>query len=302
MFDVKKNCKFIRQNLCPFLLNNLNLLIMKRILVPIDFSEYAIEALKVAAQIARKNNSEIVLLHMLELPHQATDFIGAGGKSIPEIMNYKNKSISNLEGLMDADYLKGINVSEAIEFKKVTDGIIDASQKNNVDLIVMGSHGTSGLDELMVGSNAEKVVRLSTIPVLVVKKGTTEFKVRNFVFASDFSKETKKPFQKMLEFAKIFDSTLFLVMICTPNSFKTTDIAKKIMSDFVANFDVENYSSHIYNDTNIENGIVNFAESVDADLIGMCTHGRTGLAHFFNGSIGEDIVNHALKPVITFKI
>lgn len=275
---------------------------MKRILVPTDFSKYSDEALKVATQIARKNNSEIILLHMLELPHQTSDVMGGSGKSIPEIMFYKNKAISRLEKLMDDDCLIGLNVSEAIEFKKVAEGVIDASEKNSVDLIVMGSHGTSGFKELLVGSNAEKIVRFSNIPVLVIKKGDDGFKARNFVFASDFSKETKKPFRKMIEFAKIFDSNLFLVMICTPNSFKTTRDAEKIMHDFIANFEVENYSTHIYNDTNIENGIVNFANSVDADLIGICTHGRTGLAHFYNGSIGEDIVNHIIKPVITFKI
>lgn len=275
---------------------------MKRILVPTDFSKYSEEALKVAVQIAKKNNSEIILLHILELPHQASDFISGSGKSIPEIMHYKNKAVTNLENLMDSAFLIGINVSEAFEFKKVTEGIIDASLKNKVDLIVMGSHGTSGFDKLFVGSNAEKVVRLSEIPVLVVKKGTVEFKSNNFVFASDFSKETKKPFRKMIEFAKIFESKLFLVMICTPNSFKTTHSAEKIMRYFIADFDIENYSCQIYNDTNVENGIVNFAESVNADLIGICTHGRTGLAHFFNGSIGEDVVNQALKPVITFKI
>lgn len=274
---------------------------MKRILVPTDFSKYSEEATKVAAQIAKKHNSEVILLHMLELPQQASDALG-DGKSIPEIMLYKNRAISNLETLMDAKYLKDINVSEAIEFKKVHDGILDACEKNKVDLVVMGSHGTSGFDELLVGSNAEKVVRLSKIPVLVVKKEAKDFKARNFVFASDFSKETRKPFQKMMEFAKIFDSNLFLVMICTPNSFKTTHQAEKTMHDFIANYDIENYSTHIYNDTNIENGIIHFANSVDADLIGICTHGRTGLAHFFNGSIGEELVNHAVKPVITFKI
>jgi nucleotide-binding universal stress UspA family protein len=274
---------------------------MKRILIPTDFSKYSEEALKMGAQIARKFDSEIILLHILELPHQASDVMG-GGKSIPEIMFYKNKAISNLEKLMDSKYLKGINVSEAIEFKKVHEGVLDASKKNNIDLIVMGSHGTSGFDELLVGSNAEKVVRFSTVPVLVVKKEAKEFKARNFVFASDFSKETRKPFRKMMEFAKIFDSNLYLVMICTPNSFKTTHDAEKTMHSFIANFDVENYSSHIYNDTNIENGIVNFANSVDADLIGICNHGRTGLAHFFNGSISEDLVNHAIRPIITFKI
>ena len=274
---------------------------MKRILVPIDFSKYSEEALKVAAQIARKNNSEIILLHLLELPHQGSDSIGGGG-SIPEIMFFKNKAISKLEDLMDAEYLKGIYVSEAIKLEKVPEGILEVSKINHVDLIVMGSHGTSGFEELLIGSNTEKVVRLSDIPVLVVKRNAGDFRVRNLVFASDFSREIRKPFQKMLEFAKIFDSNLYLVMICTPNSFKTTQVAEKIMHDFVADFDIGNYSTHIYNDANIEKGIFNFANSIEADLIGIGTHGRTGLSHFFNGSIGEDVANHSTRPVITFKI
>jgi nucleotide-binding universal stress UspA family protein len=274
---------------------------MKRILVPVDFSQYSVEALKVAAQIARKNNFEIILLHLLELPHQVSDDFG-NGNSIPEIIYFKNKAIEKLEELMDSVFLQGIEVFESVEFKKVDEGIIDASTKNNADLIVMGSHGTSGFNELLVGSNTEKIVRYSKVPVLVIKKGVKEFNANHFVFASDFSKESRKPFRKMLEFAKLFDSKLFLVTICTPASFKTTFATEKNMENFIAHFEIENYSKHIYNDTNIESGIVNFANSVNADLIGMCTHGRTGLAHFYNGSISEDLVNHALKPVITFKI
>ena len=274
---------------------------MKRILVPIDFSKYSEEALKVAAQIARKNKSEIILLHLLELPHQGGDTMSTGS-SIPEIMFYKNAAIGNLEELMDADYLKGIYVSEATKFEKVPEGILEVSKTNQVDLIVMGSHGTSGFEELLVGSNAEKVVRLSEIPVLVVKRNAGDFRAKNLVFASDFSKEIRKPFQKMLEFAKIFDSNLYLVMICTPSSFRTTQVAEKIMHDFVADFDMENYSTHVYNDANIEKGIFNFANSVEADLIAIGTHGRTGLSHFFNGSIGEDVANHSKRPIITFKI
>ena len=274
---------------------------MKRILVPVDFSEYSVEALKVAAQIARKNNFEIILLHLLELPHQASDDFG-NGNSIPEIIYFKNKAIEKLEELMDSSFLKGIEVLESIEFKKVDEGIVDASLKNNVDLIIMGSHGTSGFNELLVGSNTEKIVRYSKIPVLIIKKGVKEFNVNNFVFASDFSKETRKPFRKMLEFAKLFNSKLFLVTVCTPASFKTTPATEKTMENYLAHFDIDNYSTHIYNDTNIENGIINFANSVKADLIGLCTHGRTGLAHFYNGSISEDLVNHAVKPIMTFKI
>ena len=275
---------------------------MKRILVPTDFSDHAEYALRVAAQIARENNSEIVLLHMLELPHQASDAVGSG-HDIPEIMFFKNKVISNLEELMEVDYLEGITVSEIIQFEKAFEGILAVSKTNNIDFIVMGSHGSGGFQEMFIGSNTEKVVRFSDVPVLVIKNKTDNFKADNFVFASDFSQEIKKPFKQLLEIAGLFNSKLNLVMINTPSSFKPTHIAEKIMNDFIKEFNYPNYSLHIYNDVNVEKGILNFANSVQADLIGMCTHGRrTGFAHFFNGSVSEDLVNHAKLPMVTFKI
>ena len=274
---------------------------MKRILVPTDFSQHAEYALRVAAQIAKQNNSEIILLHLLELPQQAGDALGSG-HNIPEIMFFKNAAINNLENLKYADYLEGISVSEVVLFDKTFEGVLSVSKKNNIDIIVMGSHGASGFHEMFIGSNTEKVVRLSEVPVLVIKNRTDEFKSSNFVFASDFSEEIKKPFKKVIEFAKAFKSHLNLVMINTPNSFKSNLAAEKIMSEFIKNFNYADHSLHIYNDMNIEKGISNFANAMNADLIGMCTHGRTGLAHFFNGSISEDIVNHTGKPIITFKI
>ncbi|HMI07640.1 MAG TPA: universal stress protein [Flavobacterium sp.] len=274
---------------------------MKRILVPTDFSKHAEYALKVAAQIARENNSEIILLHMLELPHQGSDAIGSGS-DLPQIMYYKDKAISTLEDLMDVDYLNGINVSEIIQFEKVFEGILNTTKKNDIDFIIMGSHGASGFQEMFIGSNTEKVVRFSEVPVLVIKNDTPNFKAENLVFASDFSPEIKKPFGQLIEFAKSFNAHLKLVMINTPNTFKSTGVTEKIMSDFMKDFHYPNYSMHIYNDVNVEKGILNFSNSVNADLIGMSTHGRTGMAHFFNGSISEDLVNHTVRPVITFKI
>lgn len=274
---------------------------MKKILVPTDFSKHAEYALRVAAQIARKNNSEIYLLHMLELPHQGNDAVSSGS-AIPQIMLFKNLAINKLDNLIDSDFLVGLTVLKIIQFEKAFDGIMEISKKNNIDFVVMGSHGASGYEEMFIGSNAEKVIRSSEVPVLVIKNKTDDFKTDNFVFASDFSDEIKKPFAKLVELATIFNSHLDLVMINTPNSFKTTAVAEKIMTDFLKDTNFTNYSTHIYNDVNVEKGILNYSSSVNADLIGMCTHGRTGFSHFFNGSISEDLVNHAVRPVITFKI
>lgn len=274
---------------------------MKRILVPTDFSQHAEDALKVAAQIAKKNDSEIIILHMLELPNQMNDAI-LGGASIPETMLFMKKANEMLDEAASKPYLDGISVTEIVKMDKPIHGITQVSTDYEVDLIVMGSHGSSGIEELLIGSNTEKVVRNSEIPVLVIKKDFSDFKVDNIVFASDFTDETKAPFKKLLDFTQFFDSKIHLVTICTPNSFKPTHVIEKAMSAFVSEFNITNYSAHIYNDTNIEKGIINFSNSVNADIIGMCTHGRTGFAHFFNGSISEGLVNHAVRPVITLKI
>lgn len=274
---------------------------MKTILVPTDFSKHAEHALKVAAQIAKKNNGKVILLHMLELQQSGNDAITTA-HDIPELMFFKNAAVSKLDELVDSPYLDGIEVTSIVQFHMAFHGIIENAEKHNVDLIVMGSHGASGFQEMFIGSNAEKVVRNSTIPVLIIKKDEENFKVDNLVFASDFSDEIKKPFAQVIEFAKSFDSHIKLVNITTPNNFTPSRVAEKKMNDFIADFNFTNYSTHIYNDINIEKGILHFAKDSNSDVIGMCTHGRKGLAHFFNGSISEDLVNHSKRPVVTFKI
>lgn len=274
---------------------------MKRILVPTDFSKHAEYALKVAAQIAKKNDGEIFLVHMLELPTSGNDALSTAHE-IPELMLFKNAAINKLDSIMNADYLEGIKVSKIIQFEMAFDGIVKNGKAHNADLIIMGSHGASGFQEMFIGSNTEKVVRNSDIPVLVIKGDKEVFSAKKFVFASDFSDEAKKPFEKALSFANGFGAHLHLVNINTPNNFKSTKVAEKIMKEFLNGIDVSNISTHIYNDVNVEKGILHFAKSIDADIIGMSTHGRKGLAHFFNGSISEDLVNHAKRPVITFKI
>jgi nucleotide-binding universal stress UspA family protein len=274
---------------------------MKTILVPTDFSTQATHALKVAASIAKKNNSHIVLMHTLEIPSQMKDAI-VNTAEIPQIMLYINKTKEKLTEIAKESFLKDIQVTTHVHFEPATNGIVHYTQNHLVDLIVMGSKGTSGMNEILVGSNTEKVVRQVDLPVLVIKNKIDNFEVNDMVFASDFSEETKKTFQKVINMADFFNAKLHLVMISTSNNFTTTTQYKKLTEEYIHIYKLNNYTVQQYNDTHIENGILNFANSIDADLIAIGTHGRTGLAHFFNGSITEDLVNHTVKPVITFKI
>ena len=276
---------------------------MKRILVPIDFSKEAENAARVAAHIARKTDSEIYLVHMLELPVTTVDPAEMNAiSSEPQIIYFMKLAHEKFEKFIALPFFKGLKVVESVQFQHAFSGIIAESEKSNIDLIVMGSQGASGLQEMFIGSNTEKVVRRSKIPVLVIKKEVDQFEVNDMVFASDFNKESKTTFQRVADFANLFDAKLHLLYINTIHNFNTTKNIEKRIADFMKDFDFSNYTTMIYNDISIEKGILSYARDIDADLIALNTHGRSGLSQLFNGSIGQELANHALRPVITFKI
>ena len=203
---------------------------------------------------------------------------------------------------LDRNFLEGIEITPVIKHFKVFSEVSEVAEEHNADLIIMGSHGASGFKEMFIGSNTEKVVRTSNVPVLVIKHEHEDFEVTNFVFASDFKSNSLKPFNKAVSIANVFNAKIHLVMINTPNQFITSIEANKRIQAFMQEFVFTNYTFTLFNDESIEKGILNFAHEVNADLIGISTHGRKGIAHFLNGSISEDLVNHAQRPVITFKI
>lgn len=276
---------------------------MKRILVPTDFSEQAENALKLAAQLARKHDSEIYLLHMLELPLDLVDpVMGSRSNDLPEALFFMKLARKRFDEIMSQPYLQGIDVQEKVHFHAAFEGIMETSKECDCDLIVMGSKGANGFKEMFVGSNTEKVVRTSDIPVLVIKNDHPNYRVKNFVFATDFDSEAKKILPQVTRFANFFEAKLHLVYINTASNFLSSDEAELQMEDFMRDCGFDNYTLNVFNDRTVESGILNFAKKLDSNLVGIGTHGRSGIAHFFNGSISEDLVNHANRPVITFKL
>lgn len=276
---------------------------MKKILVPIDFSEQAEFAAKIAAKIAEQTNSELHLLHMLELPTDIIDPSNYGNAdNSPTTLLYMKKAQEQFERLTKRYFLRNVKVIKSVFFHDTFDGIIEESKKQNVDLIVMGSQGTSGFSEILVGSNTEKVVRHSDIPVIVIKKEIDDFKLDNIIFASDFREHYKSGFKKLVEFANKFDAKIHLLRVITPSNFESSFVAKQDIKKFIANTDLKEHTINLYNDKSIEGGVLHFGEETEADIIAINTHKRRGLVHLFNNSISGSITNHAIRPVITFKV
>ncbi len=274
---------------------------MKTILVPTDFSEHALYALKVAASIAKKTKSKIRLVHA-----SATPTTSDGFQSFHYYDRFhrelKARTEEQITELSQLDFLKGIEVEKHLVSDYLLWEIKNGKWFKSADLIVVGSHGASGFSKGFIGSNTEKIVRLADSPVLTIKNEIDDFVIKEMVFASNFLEESYTSFEKIKYFSDLYNVHFHLLKVITPKEFEPTPVSQKLIKDFVDKFGLENYSVSVYNSTSIETGIIAFSNEVGADLVAIETHGRTGFAHLINGSLAEDIVKHETKPVLSIKI
>lgn len=276
---------------------------MKKILVPVDFSECSEYALRVASDLARNYNAEIIALHMMGMNDNV--LTNSQTKEMLEGIYYIKLAKKRFEEFLDKNFLKGITVTDSVYNYTEFNELNQVAKEKNADLIVMGSHGSSGLTEVFVGSNTEKVVRYSEVPVLVIKNKHDSFKIKNAVFACDFSLENVDVFNKAMKFYEILNSKVTLLYINVPGqNYRNTKEMESLVKEFLQKANATHFLNDVayYNDYTVEDGIFNFSLNNEIDTIALPTHGRRGLAHFFSGSISEDLVNHSDIPVITFKI
>jgi nucleotide-binding universal stress UspA family protein len=282
-------------------------MLMKKILVPTDFSKTAQTAAEVASGIAKKAGAEVILLHVIE--EGAEDSVKITGEVVYEDMEEKlfmmkliERSKKQLAKLTEDPMFVGVKVRPELRMGTPFHGMRTIITEHKVDLVVMGTSGRTGLEGMIIGSNTEKVVRHAQCAVLTVQKKPARPDFKNIVFATSMSKD-EEIFARVVKRAQeLYDATVHLVRINTPGNFQRDAIVKQYMKDFAKKLMLKNYTINIFNDFSEEEGIIYFAESINADMIAMATHGRTGFAHVLAGSIAEDVVNHSKRPVLTFVV
>ncbi len=279
---------------------------MKKILVPTDFSKQADYALAAAADIARKNGAEVILLHVVE-GFTSGSFATMGG--VPDDLNEEvfmakmlEKGKAALEKHAANDQYSGANITTKVQVGNAFTHISKDILENDADLVVMGSQGTSGYEEAFIGSNTEKVVRHASCPVITIKNPVDFSQINDIAFAADFLDKETNVIKNLKVLQEALGAKLHLVKVDTPRNFESSRSINKRIQGFVRDHQLENYTISIYNEYAEEDGIIYFAEDIDADMIAMATHGRTGLLHLLSGSIAEDVANHAQRPVWTCKV
>ena len=241
---------------------------VKKILFPTDFSDCARHAVDYAIMIAKKYQASLDILYVDEASYLMNpvniDLQADVSFVTDEIRKVVEEKLREWVRL----FPKEIPVRVAIEMGKPHLEIVEIAKKHGADLILMGTHGR-GSNNYFLGSNSERVVRLSPCPVITVRQARKKETVKKILFPVDYSDLCKLVCPQVISLAREFGAELHFLHVRVSSIFETPTFA--------------------------------YAHIQDIDLIAIGTHGRTGIKRLIMGSVTEEVVNTSFIPVLTLR-
>lgn len=271
------------------------------ILIPLDFSELSEQAFLMANLLKDKMDVTIHLLHVIE----ANDVVLTDHPDLSEAIDL---TAFHEEEKASKAYFEKLQASYPYfqthtKIGLLTDQIRLATQELGIDLVIMSTHGADGFMERISGSEAQHVARFLQVPVITLRPNTPILPLNNILFVADFEMFGKGIQINMIKkLAAAFDSTIHLLQILKDEDLAYVDEIEAQMKFFAEEHGLEKFETHLYRDNKITNGIKNFNQEANMDLVCIRTHGRRGISHLWFGSIAERLVNHCLKPLLTFHL
>jgi nucleotide-binding universal stress UspA family protein len=277
---------------------------IKKILVPIDFSDAADAALSEAAGLAVLFKAELVLLHVVEDRLYATSALDTVGVIFPNFGTAKRemgKKMAELQKRINKKY--EIKCTIHILNGHIHTAVKTLTKKKKINLIVMGTHGASGFKEYFIGSNAQRVVTISDVPVLTIPVKSKKFSFRNILLPIDNSIHSRAKVNIALIFADLFNSNIHIIGL--PGTKEKSEVAKFNLKLKSVEKHIEDqgfsYSSKIDSGTNTAEAALSYATKNKCDLIVINTGHESKTTGMFMGMFSQQIVNHSTMPVLSFK-
>ena len=277
---------------------------LEHIVHPTDFSAVSHNALRFAAEIARQSKSTIHLVHVYDRPFHT---VARSGGIVPEIdatlvRDIRARIQQDVEKLAQQDFLQGIRLTRKLHADIAPWQFVEKVDPTRADLVVMGTRGQTGLlHGGLIGTNAERAIRFSPVPVLVVPEEAVFGGIRRILFATDFSYPVKEHFDFVCQFAALFDAELLVTVLISPDNFITTAFAQRQFATLARQVSYPKVRYEAHNVEDVESGIAMLTKQSKSDLVAMFTHGRTGLSRLLNGSLVEELSTHIDTPLLALK-
>lgn len=269
---------------------------VQNILVPIDFSESSIEAFKQALSMAETFATSIHLVHVMNVSAQVFPWI-------TESIDYDKirKSIANkFEELVDEFNTENVKVTSEIRQGSVAKEVLAVAKEKEATLVLMSTHGSSGLEEFFIGSYASKIVTSSTVPVLTLRPKTKELAFQSIAMPIDSSIHTRDKASQVTALAQKYKSTVHIAALITEDHEDEINQFRLKIKQLEEHFDLNGvaYTVEEMRGEDITEMTLAFADDKHADLIAIMTdqEASTGL---FVGPHSQRIVNHSKRPVLS---
>jgi nucleotide-binding universal stress UspA family protein len=280
--------------------------IINKILVPTDFSEISLQALNFAALIARNNNSEVILLHVFESYTQNTmlsmriDFTQIIERGVEEKFNEIKEKNPNLAG---------ITIRSRVVVGKIHSEINNIAAEEKIGLIVMGTHGVSGVTNIgkyILGSNAYRTIQNAPCPIITIREAPRRKEIKNIVVPLDSTQESMVKMDMAISWAKLFKAKIHLLAITA--FFEDYVVDKKKIEEKVHEAEKRlketgiEYESHILRHQAPSESVLEYAYKAKADLIVIVTGQESVLNEMLFGSSARNIISESTIPVLNMNI
>lgn len=280
---------------------------MKNILVPTDYSTTALNATTYALNLAKQIKAKVTLLHIYNIPVTPTDF-PVIVTSIDEFESSNKQQLEKHISELKTKHPEVLEIKGILKLGFVFDEIKNVVETEKVDLVIMGITGAGRIAELLIGSNATRVVQNLNCPAIVIPPDATYKPIKNIVFACDYAESEKyKAIDTLVEYVKILDAKLMVLNIGNPSEKHTysKELAGRLLEYIFENAgeapELPNkidYSMHKRKDEDITHGINRFAEKHNADLIVMIPKKHSLLSSLFSESNTKKMAFHTHIPVL----
>ncbi len=282
---------------------------MNKILVPIDFSENSKNALRVAAEIARTSGAALEMLHVNVASIYSTplsEYV-AVSNFVVEDQQYDEKALTELEklklGLLAIPGFSKLDVTMRVEDGFLYSTVNNVATDDDVDLVVMGTKGASGLNEFLVGSNTEKVIRTAPCPVLAIPEHAEKFDPKVVLMPSTLKDDQGSVFHYLSKWEEMYGFLIKVLYVNNPSGLPTDGSAEARKNRLAKAAGLKKTDVIMTAGSFSEgNSILSASDQCNADMIVMGTHQRQGLAQVLFGSITADTVNHSHIPVLAVPI
>ena len=267
------------------------------ILVPVDFSDQSLIALRQSYNLARLTKADLTIVNVIEQTFHFPFF------SVKEDKAIEKKIQKALEKLAEETSKEaGVVVNSLVLKGKVYEEIQKAGKKLKVSFVVMGTNGSVGLKKF-IGSNALRVVREATFPVITIKRKKHRTGCKTIVLPLDLTKETKEKVSKAIEIANLFGSSINLVSVINSDDEFIVNKLKRQMNqvhEFISQHNVPCVVEFLHGG-DIEEGTVEYAKKIKADLIMIMTQEEAWTDIMFISSSAQKIINESEIPVLSIR-